>query len=254
MSTARALPQLELAAFSQALRRGVPVPLSDSVEQRLFAHYQTLRKWNPRLSLIGPGTVDEVVSRHYGESLAGSDWIEDGETVLDVGSGAGFPGLILALARPNVRLILVESRERKWSFLQAAMRAARPGLQATDNDPTRPFSSLVLNARIGRPLPAGIPSRLDVVTSRAVRLVPDILEPLIEHSRTVRFLLWHGEGSDLPALLRERKRRKLVGGARRHLIEAVVANASAAKREGSRLSNRASEAESSRHLASQRPT
>ncbi len=236
---ARTLPALERAAFAKALRDRISPHLSECAEKRLYAHYRTLQKWNRRLSLIGPGTVDEVIQRHYVESLAGSDWIDDGETVLDIGSGAGFPALIIALARPEIQVILVESRERKCNFLHAAIRAARDQSIACHTEPTRPFSTQVLNARIGLPLPGEIPARIDVITSRAVRLDRDLLEPLIEHDRTSRFLLWHGEGVELPMPLRERKRRKLVGGERRHLIEAVASDDRATGREGDQPSQHA---------------
>ena len=152
----------------------------------LYSHYDQLRRWNPRVSLVGPGTAERVVERHYGESLAGLAFLDGTEsTLVDIGSGGGFPGFVLAAARPRQSSVLVEPKTRKWAFLKAAIRAA--GL-----------SCRCLNARVDRPLPAELPEKIDVVTLRALALPAAAFEALRDHSPQVRFLLWHGEG--LPAL------------------------------------------------------
>jgi len=222
------LPSIPHAGFVEALAPLLPTPLPEASWAMLYAHYQTLRRWNPRLALIGPGTVENVLERHYGEALAAVAWLAEAElpvapeTLVDVGSGAGFPGMLLAMACPGLRVFAVESRQRKWSFLEAANRAAMAAA-ARCGSGARSLWCQPLNARIKRPLPASLPPRIDVVTSRAVRLTPDLLEPLIEHSRQAHFLLWQGSCVDLPAPLVELRRLKLPGSERRHLVQAVAA-------------------------------
>lgn len=183
----RALPAYTASAFARRLRELCPDELSDSAATPLFRHYTELRRWNPRLSLVGPGTVPEVLIRHYGESLAALPLIEATDRKLaDLGSGGGFPGLVLAAARPRLEVTLVEARLRKWAFLRSACR--RSGL-----------SCRCLNARVGRPLPEGFPAGVDVVTSRALTIDQEILEALLESSPQVRLLLWRGES--IPRLL-----------------------------------------------------
>src|ERR1044072_1427655 len=65
-----ALPEIPLGAFAAAVRASAPEPLPPATVDRLHAHYEELRRWSARLSLIGPGTVAEVMERHFGESLA----------------------------------------------------------------------------------------------------------------------------------------------------------------------------------------
>ena len=64
--------------------------VSDGALDRLWLHYQELRRWNPTLSLVGPGTAGEIVERHYGEALAALPLLRPGpQVVIDAGSGAG---------------------------------------------------------------------------------------------------------------------------------------------------------------------
>src|SRR6185503_13576425 len=155
--------------------------------ERLSAHYDELRRWSGRLSLVGPGTAHEVVVRHFGESLAALSCLPEAEgRLVDLGSGAGFPGLVLAAARPGWQVTLVEAQERKWAFLQAAGR--RAGL-----------SCRYLNARVAALLPPGFPDAYEVVTMRALRLDPPVLAALRDRlSARGRLLLW--AGAEDPAL------------------------------------------------------
>ena len=203
------LPPVSLADFSQALAACSPEPLGDRAEAALHAHYQELSRWNQRLSLIGPGTAGEIVERHYGEALAALPFVpRSAHWGLDIGSGAGFPGLVLAAARPDLEMALAEARERKWAFLAAAARRA--------SLPCR-----CLNVRVGAPLPAGLPERLDVVTARALKLGPEVLAALAERlGADGRILLWVGEEDpELPPELSPSGSIKLAGSRIRRILQ-----------------------------------
>lgn len=203
------LPLLTLDEFTDRLVAAAPVPVSTDLAETLHLHYQELRRWNPSLSLVGPGATRDAVERHYAESLAGASLIPDGaRTLVDVGSGAGFPGFVLAALRRDLEVTLVEPRERRWAFLEsAARRAALP--------------CHCLNARVGSPLPPGIPEQVDVVTVRALKLEPDALAALIERfAPTARFLVW--AGAELPTvdgLLHPLREVPLPGSERRRILE-----------------------------------
>lgn len=204
-----ALPPTSRKNFAKGLAALSPEPLGGRAIDALHAHYQELSAWNRRLSLIGPGTVNEILERHYGESLAALPLVPgDARFGLDVGSGAGFPGLVLAAARPGLEMTLVEAREKKWAFLSAAARKA--------SLPCR-----CLNVRVSVPLPAGIPASLDLVTARALKLDPDVLEALAERlGPDGRVLLWVGEEDPaLPALLAPGRSVKIPGSQRRRILE-----------------------------------
>lgn len=175
------LPGLSRQEFSVRLETALGASLGDSVLGRLFDHYQEMRRWNPRLSLVGPGTADQVVERHYAESLAALPEF-DGPTgrLVDLGSGGGFPGWVLAAALPEWQVTLVEPNNRKRAFLLAAARRAD-------------FSLSVLDARVESVLPASFPEAIDRVTVRALKLSPGALAAVVERmSPTGRLLLWTG--------------------------------------------------------------
>lgn len=209
------LPELEPDNFALRLRAVAPEPLSEAAVAALFAHYRELRRWSPRLSLIGPGTIEEVLDRHYGESLAALPLLPppspEAAPWVDVGSGAGFPGFVLAAARPDLGAVLVEARERKWAFLRAAaVRAALP--------------VECLNARVALPLPRGLPEHIGGVTARALRLPTAVLAALAGRlAAEGRILLWAGaEDPDLPPSLAVRRSLRLAGAASRRILEVRV--------------------------------
>jgi 16S rRNA (guanine527-N7)-methyltransferase len=78
--------------------------------------------WSTRMSLISCRTGGEIVGRHFVDSLAVGPWIRDAASVVDLGSGAGFPGIPLAITHPEKQIILVESRRRRANFLREAKR------------------------------------------------------------------------------------------------------------------------------------
>jgi len=89
----------------------------------LFCRFADLLDlWSARMSLISCRTARELVERHFVDSLVLGQWIGDAITIVDLGSGAGFPGIPLAIAYPERRIILVEPRRRRANFLREAKR------------------------------------------------------------------------------------------------------------------------------------
>lgn len=204
------VPRLEPEVFARRLRAAVPEPLMDGAVEALHGHYELLREWGRGMSLIGPGTESEAVERHYGESLAALEWIDPARParLLDVGSGAGFPGFVIAAARPRLEVWLAEARQRKWAFLRAA--AARASL------PCR-----CLNARVTAALPPEVPEDIDFVTLRAVHLPSAALAALLGRLTPGGAILWWrgADGPDLPAGWAVARQLPLAGSERRRVVE-----------------------------------
>ena len=95
--------------------------LTESHIGMLDRHFDLLVHWNRRLNLTRIVDPDVASTRHYGESLFLAAHLTAG-TVIDVGSGAGFPGIPAAVLRPECRFILLESDRRKAVFLREASR------------------------------------------------------------------------------------------------------------------------------------
>jgi 16S rRNA (guanine527-N7)-methyltransferase len=97
--------------------------LSDPQIERLQCHYELLVKWNQVLNLTSVRDMEEAVVRHYCESVFLACYLPDEPiSVADVGSGAGFPGIVVAVVRPQASVALIESHQRKAVFLREASR------------------------------------------------------------------------------------------------------------------------------------
>lgn len=90
---------------------------TEDLSERLLSFSADLLKWNKVYNLTAIKTLDEVVIQHLLDSLSISDQIS-GDSVIDVGTGGGFPGVPLAMVHPNVRFTLLDSNVKKTRFLQ----------------------------------------------------------------------------------------------------------------------------------------
>ncbi len=97
--------------------------VSRETQELLVAFAALVRKWNQRINLVAPGTIEDLEVRHIEDSLrllqiapAASRWV-------DLGSGGGFPGLVIAIAlRDKTRIVMIESDQRKCEFLRTVRR------------------------------------------------------------------------------------------------------------------------------------
>ncbi len=97
--------------------------LSPAQMAALETHYTLLLRWNRVLNLTSVRSEEEIVVRHYCESVFLAVRLPAGRTsVLDIGSGAGFPGVPVAIVRPEAAVMLIESHQRKAVFLREATR------------------------------------------------------------------------------------------------------------------------------------
>lgn len=107
--------ELETAIFSF----GIPA-LTEEQTTRFVGHYSMLCRWNQRLNLTRLTDPREAARLHYAESLFGARFIAGAHTLLDIGSGAGFPAIPLAVARPDVQVTALEANQKKSLFLKEA--------------------------------------------------------------------------------------------------------------------------------------
>ena len=117
----------------------------------LERHYDLLVRWNRRINLTRLGSLDDIVQFHFFESLFLAQTLgSEPLNIADVGSGAGFPGIPLAVVRPDCKVRLIESHQRKAVFLREAGR----GLSNLD----------VISSRA-----EDVTEEFDLIVSRAVR-------------------------------------------------------------------------------------
>ena len=139
-------------------------PVSRETFERLQAFEQLFLKWNRSINLAAPSTLDDVWRRHILDSAQLARIAPDAKRWVDLGSGGGFPGLVLGFLlaeRPGASIDLVESNRKKASFLQSII--GQFGLPAR-----------VLAKRIDDSY--SFVSEPEIVTARALAALPDLLD------------------------------------------------------------------------------
>ncbi len=107
--------------YEQQLEQGLHQLGCNTPIEPLLQYLYLLDKWNRAYNLTAVRDVDTMVSRHILDSLAILPWV-NGQRLLDVGSGAGLPGLLLAIAKPELNVVLLDSNGKKIRFLHEVKR------------------------------------------------------------------------------------------------------------------------------------
>ena len=123
---------------------------------------EMLGTWGIERGLIGPKEGDRIWDRHIANCVPVSTLIPQGASVVDIGSGAGLPGIVIALARPDTQVTLVEPLQRRVDFLNEVVAELK-----------LPITVIRGKAETTR-------GSFDVVTSRAVAPLPKLL-PMVRH-------------------------------------------------------------------------
>jgi 16S rRNA (guanine527-N7)-methyltransferase len=128
---------------------------SDQIGQ-VIAYLELLLRWNKRINLTAIRDAETCVSRHFGESLYLGRWVTLNGKLLDIGSGAGFPGLSLKIIFPDLSVTLLEPVAKKRAFLKEVARVCEMSLVEVRPERLEDFAR-------GQP-----PPLYDVATARAV--------------------------------------------------------------------------------------
>jgi 16S rRNA (guanine527-N7)-methyltransferase len=113
-------PNLIAELLQPYLASDLAVP--EGLYEQLATYLDLLLKWNARTNLTAIREPEEIVRRHFGESLFAAQHLGKCTTLLDFGSGAGFPGLPIQLLRPELKVTLAESQNKKSTFLREVVR------------------------------------------------------------------------------------------------------------------------------------
>ncbi len=137
--------------LGQLLANAGQTPLTDGQTGQFEAYLSLLLKWNARVNLTAIRDTEGILARHFVESIVCARALPQGiGTLLDLGSGAGFPGIPVAICRPEIAVTLAESQGKKAAFLQEAVR------------------TLGLTAKVHAGRAEGLRQKFDCVTLRAV--------------------------------------------------------------------------------------
>ena len=111
-----------LAQLLEPYLQQAPAELPGDLLPQLTSYLDLLVRWNSRTNLTAVRDPEKIVTRHFGESLFAASHLESSGSLLDLGSGAGFPGVPIQLVWPRRRVMLAESQGKKASFLREVKR------------------------------------------------------------------------------------------------------------------------------------
>ena len=179
------------------------IPCRKELPEKLNIYFMMLKEWNSRMDLTAATDDDEMLDRHFVDSLTVLKYgIIKAETkLIDVGTGAGFPGMVLAMARPDLQVTLLDSQEKRLMFLQAV----------GENAGIRNIKTVHARAEDGSRNPA-LREMFDYAAARAVAPLNVLCEYMLPYVRVEGYALcWKG-----PALRNEidcgRRAAHLLGG------------------------------------------
>ena len=179
------------------------IPFGDDLPEKLNIYYSLLEEWNRRMDLTAVTEADETVDKHFIDSLTvlKTGLIIQDTSLIDVGTGAGFPGLVIAMACPDIRVTLLDAQRKRLTFLEKVITDTGTG------------NVTIVHARAedGARKPE-LREHFDYAAARALAPVNVLCEYLLPYVKVEgRALCWKG-----PALKDElesgRKAAYLLGG------------------------------------------
>lgn len=183
------------------IRNGIP--FRDELPEKLYIYFSLLKDWNSRMDLTAVTDDEEMTDKHFIDSLTvlKTGILPESGKMIDVGTGAGFPGMVLAMACPDMEVTLLDSQQKRLAFLDHVRRE-------TDTKNT-----VIIHARAedGARKPE-LREQFDIAAARALAPMNVLCEYLLPYVKTGgSALCWKG-----PALKEElesgRKAARLLGG------------------------------------------
>lgn len=163
--------------------RELGLEVSREALEGCLAYFRLLEKWRPRISLLTVSDPEELARFHFAESFWAGNWIRPGARIADVGSGAGFPGIPLAIFRSDLEVTLLERNFKKAVFLETVVRELKLGsVQAVVTGDAADWPGW---------------TKIDVATMRALKPWPALTDRLAGTGSELLLLRGPGEASGL---------------------------------------------------------
>ena len=179
------------------------IPFQETLPEKLNTYFALLQEWNSKIDLTAVTEEDEMLDKHFIDSLTvlKTGLIRNNSKLIDVGTGAGFPGLVLAMARPDLQVTLLDSQQKRLQFLEKTAEATG----------TKNISIVHARAEDGART-TELRERFDYAVARALATTNVLCEYLLPYVKVEGYALcWKG-----PALKDElesrRKAAHLLGG------------------------------------------
>lgn len=105
------------------------IPFAEDLPEKLEIYLRLLLEWNTKMDLTAVEEEEDLLDKHFVDSLTvlRTDLVKPGASLVDVGTGAGFPGMVLAMARPDLHVVLMDAQRKRLKFLEAVAAEAGTG-------------------------------------------------------------------------------------------------------------------------------
>ena len=147
------------------LSKKINIDITDEQLEKFYRYMELLLEWNEKINLTAITETDEVILKHFIDSMTVFKYLVESKNIIDVGTGAGFPGIPVAITNDNVKITLLDSLNKRINFL---------------NEVCRELNINNVETIHGRAEEAGQSKqhreKYDVVVSRAVANLPVLLE------------------------------------------------------------------------------
>jgi 16S rRNA (guanine527-N7)-methyltransferase len=157
--------------------RKLGVVIDESITSSFSIHASELLTWNRKINLTAITNPRDIAIKHFVDSLAPARCIPDGARLLDIGSGAGFPGIPLKILKPSIDVLLIDAVRKKINFLKQVLRIL--GLENIEARQIRTENLLKVT---------GQATSFDVIISRALSDLPPFVKsalPLLAKQGTI---------------------------------------------------------------------
>ena len=114
-----------METFLKDLAKKINIDLSDEMINQFFVYKKLLLDWNEKINLTAITEETEVLIKHFIDSLTIEKYIPQNARIIDVGTGAGFPGIPLKIVRPDIEVVLLDSLNKRINFLNEVIKECR---------------------------------------------------------------------------------------------------------------------------------
>ena len=144
------------------------IKLSEEQYEKFYDYMKLLTEWNEKVNLTAITEPEEIISKHFVDSLTILPYIKEGKKVIDIGTGAGFPGIPLKIAKPEIEITLLDSLNKRIMFLEEII--SKLNLKEIEAIHSRAEEYVKDNRE-----------SYDIAVSRAVAELPTLLEYLLPY-------------------------------------------------------------------------
>ena len=96
----------------------INININEKIADKFYKYTNMLLEWNEKINLTAITEISDIILKHYIDSLTINKYIKEQNTIIDIGTGAGFPGIPLKIVNPNNKFILVDSLNKRINFLK----------------------------------------------------------------------------------------------------------------------------------------